>query len=224
MRRPEHRVATVTGLLLVGASGLAREATAVAVMLRHGGPVNIVDDNSATWGTLHGLTPVLGSVDLAIDVVDHDVVLALGQGRHRRRVAARLDMLGMDAERYTSLIHPRVVLPGSCSIGDGSIVLDGVVLTADVEVGRHVVLMPQVTLTHGCVVHDFATLCSGVSLGGGVEVGLAAYIGMNASVREGVHIGAGATVGMGSAVLTDVPAGETWVGVPARPVRTGVHA
>mgnify|MGYP000004542709 CR=1 FL=1 len=51
----------------------------------------------------------------------------------------------------------------------------------------------------------------------------AAYLGMNASVREGVRIGADATVGMGSVVLDDVPAGETWVGVPARPIRTGVR-
>lgn len=214
----------MTGLLLVGASGLAREATAVAVLLRHGGPLSIVDDNPATWGTLHGLTPVLGSVDLVTEVVDHDVVLTLGQGRHRRRVALRLEMLGLDPDRYASLIHPRVVLPGSCTIGAGSIALDGVVLTADVEVGRHVVLMPQVTLTHGCTVGDFATICAGVSLGGDVEVGEAAYVGMNASVRQGVGIGAGATIGMGSVVLDDVPAGETWVGVPARPIRTGVHA
>lgn len=214
----------MTGLLLVGASGLAREATAVAVLMRRGGPISIVDDNPATWGTLHGLAPVLGSVDLVSDVVDHEVVLTLGSGHLRRRVAVRLEMLGVDPDRYTSLIHPRVVLPGGCSIGDGSIALDGVVLTADVEVGRHVVLMPQVTLTHGCTVADYATLCAGVSLGGNVHVGEAAYIGMNASVRQGVHIGAGATVGMGSAVLDDVRAGETWVGVPARPINTGVHA
>jgi len=214
----------MTGLLLVGASGLAREATAVAVMLQHDGPVNIVDDNPATWGTLHGLTPVLGSVDLVAEVVDFEVLLALGAGRHRRRVAVRLDMLGVDPARYTSLVHPRVVLPGSCHIGTGAIVLDGVVLTADVEVGDHVVLMPHVTLTHGCTVSDYATVCAGVSLGGDVLVGEAAYIGMNASVRQGVHIGPGATVGMGAVVLDDVPAGETWVGVPARPIRTGVHA
>lgn len=214
----------MTGLLIAGASGLAREATAVAVLLQHAGPLSIVDDDPATWGTLHGLTPVLGSIDVVTEVADHDVVLALGQGRHRRRVSVRLDMLGMDAGRYTSLIHPRIVLPGGCTIGAGSIALDGVVLTADVEVGRHVVLMPQVTLTHGCAVHDFATLCAGVSLGGDVEVGEAAYIGMNASVRQGVRIGAGAVVGMGSVVLGDVPAGETWVGVPARPIPTGVNA
>ncbi|MDR7252403.1 sugar O-acyltransferase (sialic acid O-acetyltransferase NeuD family) [Nocardioides sp. BE266] len=214
----------MSGLLMVGAGGLTREATAVAVMLQHDGPITIVDDNPALWGTLHGLTPVLGSVDLVAEVVEPQVVLALGHGRHRRRVAVRLDMLGVDPARYTSLIHPRVVLPGSCHIGTGSIVLDGVVLTADVEVGDHVVLMPHVTLTHGCTVSDFATICAGVSLGGDVQVGEAAYIGMNASVRQGVHIGPGATVGMGAAVLDDVPAGETWVGVPARPIRTGVPA
>ncbi|NYE35532.1 sugar O-acyltransferase (sialic acid O-acetyltransferase NeuD family) [Nocardioides cavernae] len=213
----------MTGLVLVGASGLAREASAVAVLLRHEGPLSIVDDDPARWGTLHGLTPVLGAVDLLTESVDHDVVLALGKGRHRRRVATRLELVGFDPDRYTSIVHPRVVLPGSCHVDAGAIVLDGVVLTADVEVGRHVVLMPQVTLTHGCTVHDFATLCAGVTLGGDVEVGEAAYIGMNASVREGVRIGAGATLGMGSVLLEDLPPGETWVGVPARPIRIGVH-
>jgi sugar O-acyltransferase (sialic acid O-acetyltransferase NeuD family) len=214
----------MTGLLMVGASGLAREATAIAVMLHREGPVDIVDDNPAVWGTLHGLTPVLGSVDLVTQLEDHDVVLTLGKGRLRRRVAVRLDMLGVDPARYRTLLHPRIVLPGSCSIDAGSIAMDGVVLTADVGVGRHVVLMPQVTLTHGCRVHDYATLCAGVTLGGDVEVGEAAYLGMNASVREGVRIGADATVGMGSVVLHDVPAGETWAGVPARPIHTGVLA
>ena len=144
-------------------TGLVREATAVAVLLHQDGPLDIVDDNPAVWGTLHGLTPVIGSVDLVTQLVDHGVLLTLGKGRHRRRVAVRLGMLGLDASRYRSMIHPRVVLPGSCHIGVGSIALDGVVLTADVEVGDHVVLMPQVTLTHGCTVHDYATICAGVS-------------------------------------------------------------
>ena len=212
------------GLLLVGASGLAREVMSV-VALRHVGlPVNLVDDDSATWGTLHGLTPVLGSIDLVADLVEHEVVVTVGRGDRRLQVVSRLARAGMDPARFGQLVHPRVLLPHGCSIGRGSIALDGVVLTADVEVGRHVVLMPHVTLTHGCVVRDFATLCAGVALGGDVEVGEAAYIGMNASVREGVRIGAGATVGMGSVVLHDVPPGETWVGVPARPIRTGVLA
>ena len=46
----------------------------------------------------------------------------------------------------------------------------------------------------------------------------AAYVGMNASVFPGATIGERAIIGMGAVVLGDVPPGETWVGVPARPV------
>ncbi len=214
----------MSGLLLLGASGLAREATSVAVMLGTHRSLHVLDDDAAVWGTLHGLVPVLGPVDLAGELIDDDLLLTFGGGRVRRRVVLRLAAAGVDAARYIALLHPRVVVPGSCTVGAGSIALDGVVLTADASVGEHVVMMPQVTLTHGCTVADFATLCAGVSLGGDVHVGEAAYIGMNASVRQGVHIGADATVGMGSVVLHDVPPGETWVGVPARPVRTRTGA
>ena len=66
---------------------------------------------------------------------------------------------------------------------------------------------------------DYATLAAGVSLGGGVRIGEAAYLGMNASVRQQQTVGREAVVGMGSVVVADVPDGEVWAGVPARPLR-----
>lgn len=214
----------MTGLVMVGASGLAREATGALVAAGHDGPLGVLDDDPARWGTLHGLVPVLGSTDLAAAtaaLADHEVLLTLGHGRVRRRVAARLGFLGLDAERYATAVHPSVSMAGSCWVDAGSIVLAGVVMTADVSVGRHVVLMPHVTLTHGCVVDDFATICAGVSLGGDVHVGAGAYLGMNSSVRQGVTVGAGATLGMGAVLLEDLPRGETWAGVPARRLEIG---
>ncbi|MGN6527468.1 MAG: acyltransferase [Burkholderiaceae bacterium] len=43
-----------------------------------------------------------------------------------------------------------------------------------------------------------------------------ASIGANSTVLGGVEIGAGALIGAGSVVTRDVPAGELWVGNPAR--------
>ena len=131
----------------------------------------------------------------------------------------RLLGLGVGPGRYATVRHPSVELPDGCTVGEGSILLANVTLTADVRVGCHVVAMPAVTLTHDDVVHDFATLCAGVSLGGEVTVGEAAYLGMNSSVRERTTVGRGAMLGMGAVLLRTCPDHETWVGVPARPGR-----
>lgn len=41
-------------------------------------------------------------------------------------------------------------------------------------------------------------------------------IGSNATIMGGITIGKGALIGAGSVVTKNVPAGETWVGVPAK--------
>nr|WP_314444346.1 acyltransferase [uncultured Sphingomonas sp.] len=46
-----------------------------------------------------------------------------------------------------------------------------------------------------------------------------ASIGAGAVILPGVRIGAGAMIGAGAVVTRDVPAGETWVGNPARRLR-----
>jgi acetyltransferase-like isoleucine patch superfamily enzyme len=126
--------------------------------------------------------------------------------------------MGLHEARYATAIDPSVQYPEGCRIGRGSILLRNVTLTASVTLGSHVVAMPSVTFTHDDDVADFATFAAGASLGGGVHIGRAAYLGMNSSVRERTSVGAYATVGMGAAVLSNVPDGETWVGVPAHAI------
>ncbi len=206
-----------TPLLLVAASGLAREVLSVCEAL--GRPVvGVLDDDPAKEGALLGSSPVLGPLERVRHHPDAAVLLCAGKGAVRRDLAARLAALGVRDDRYATLIDPSVRVPGSCSVGAGSILLGGVVLTADVLLGRHVVCMPHVTLTHDDVLSDYVTLTSGVSLGGGVRVGEAAYLGMNASVREGRVVGAGCVLGMGAALVTDQPPGTVYAGVPARPI------
>lgn len=205
---------TVSGdrpLLLVGAGGLAREV--LPVVKEAGRPVlGVLDDRYADLPPTVGGVPVLGPVAEAASHPDADLLLCVGPSGSRAAVHGRLP----SGARFASVVDPSVRNPAGCPVGDGSILLAGVTVTADARLGAHVVAMPGVTVTHDCVVDDFATLAAGVSLGGGVRVGRAAYVGMNAAVRPGVRVGAGAVVGMGAVVLADVPDGETWAGVPAR--------
>ncbi len=211
-------------LLLIAASGLAREVLAA---VRESGQFDVIgffDDDADKEGTTLDGARVMGPVADVLRYPDARVVICVGAGSGRARVAARLAALGLESHRYATVIDSSVRLPVGCRIGSGSILLGHVTLTAGVTVGDHVVVMPGVTLTHDNVVEDFATFAAGVSLGGGVRIGRGAYLGMNASVREGTSVGAGATIGMGAVVLGDVPNNQTWVGVPASMIRAKAGA
>lgn len=206
-------------LLLVAASGLAREVLAAA--RTHGlfDVVGFLDDSPALQGTTIDGVPVLGPIDAVRAHPAPLVLVCAGSGAARERIVARLDALGVAPRRYATFVHPSVEVPDGCEVGTGAILLAGVVLTTSVAVGKHVVAMPNVTLTHDDVLQDFATACAGVALGGNVTVGRGSYLGMNSSVRERTTVGAGATLGMGAVLLDDLPDGQTWAGVPARPLR-----
>lgn len=199
-------------LLLVAASGLAREVLAALEAVGGDDVAGVLDDNPARHGERIGTTTVLGGVDLIGDHPDAQVVLCVGGSASRAALAGRLDL---PDERYATVVHPSVHIPTSCIVGAGSILLAGCVLTASVTVGRHVVAMPNVVLTHDDIVEDAATLCAGVVVGGGVRIGARAYIGMSAGIRENLTIGSDATIGMGAVVLHHVPDGQTWFGTPA---------
>lgn len=203
----------MSGLLLVGATELAREVLAAGIT----GVVGILDDNVELHETEIDGIPVLGSVVDAVTRAE-DLLVCVGLSQSRRNIVRRYRKFGVDEERFATFVARSARIGRSSDVGSGSILLDSVVVTADVSIGRHVVVMPNCTITHDDVLEDFVTLAAGVALGGTVTVGEAACIGMNASVRQGLAIGSESTVGMGAVVLHDVPDETTWAGVPAREI------
>jgi sugar O-acyltransferase (sialic acid O-acetyltransferase NeuD family) len=205
-------------IILLAASGLAREVLTTIEQSGTGFVAGILDDDAALHGRVINGVNVFGGIESVEDHPEAQFVVCAGSGIARRQIVERLAGRNIGAARMATVIHPTVSVPSTCIVGRGSVVLAQTVLTADVTVGDHVVVMPHVVLTHDDTVSDFATLCAGVVLGGNVRVGAGSYLGMSSSVRQNVKLGEGATLGMGSALLQDVPAGETWAGVPAAPL------
>ncbi|MCW2540874.1 MAG: acetyltransferase [Frankiales bacterium] len=203
-------------LILVSASGLARETVAAALAQGTYDVLGFVDDDANQWGSTRESVPILGGLDQIERHPDAAVVLCTGKGRTRAAIARRLAKSGFDEQRYATIVHPSAEVPATCVVGAGSIILSKVVLTTAVSIGRHCVVMPNVTLTHDNVLADCVTVAAGVSLGGWTQIGQYSYVGMNASVREKVILGDDVTIGMGAVVLNDVPSGSTVVGNPAK--------
>lgn len=205
-------------LILVAASGLAREVLASTRASGLFDVVGYLDDDPDLAGTVIDDLPVLGRISDATAFPTASFVLCAGKGAAREKIAATLAGLGIGSVRYSSVVDRSAFVAEGSVLGAGCILLANVVLTAGVRLGSHVVAMPNVTFTHDDEVDDFATLAAGVSLGGGVHIGRRAYLGMNSCIRENLSVGSGSTVGMGSAVLRDMPDDVVWAGVPASPL------
>ena len=215
-------------LVVVGAGGFARETVQLLRSHPAAGPageayavVGYLDDDPDRHGTMVDGTPVLGPSQQAAEFADGGgaVLVCVGNPGAPGSRARLVKRLGLPAEAYATVVHPLASVSPDSTVGVGSVLHAGVVLTAAVGLGRHAAVMPHVVLTHDDRIGDAVTFAAGVRLAGGVVVGDAAYLGAGALVREGLRIGAAALLGMGSVVLADVPPGEVWAGSPARRLR-----
>jgi sugar O-acyltransferase (sialic acid O-acetyltransferase NeuD family) len=207
-------------LVIVGAGGFARETAAAVEAINAVAPtwrlLGFLDDDPDLHGTTRSGVPILGAIEARPDALAVVCVVSPRNFVARQQLAERLTAAG---QRFATLVHPSVQLDAGSTVGAGTVLLAQVAITADAVIGDHVLVMPQVVITHDDVIGDYATITSGVRLGGGVRVGPGAYLGAGSLIRESVVLGARSMVGLGSVVLRDVPAGQIWVGNPARYLR-----
>jgi len=197
-------------VLVLGAGAFAREVTGICADLGLSVIAYVVDVPAKEQILLGRPIIDVGTVVVEVPVVNGIAV------RERWRILGKV----FDVQSYKklALVHPSASVDSSANVGPLSVINRqaavgwGSVLTRGVLVNR------GATVGHDGFLNDYCTIGPGAHLAGDVRVGERAFVGMGAVVREGVRIGAGATVGMGSVVLKDVPAGETWWGVPARKV------
>ena len=117
------------------------------------------------------------------------------------------------------MIHPLAWLGNRITLGDGTVVCAGNLLTTDMTIGRHVILNLDCTVGHDAVVEDFVTVAPSVNISGNVAIGVGCDLGTGATLIQGVTIGHWTTVGAGAVVVRDLPANVTAVGVPAQPIK-----
>lgn len=111
----------------------------------------------------------------------------------------------------------RVIVQDNVTVGANTCIDRGAF--DDTVIGENTKIDNLVMIAHNCVIGRNCLIAGHAGISGSVIVGDGVIFGGKAGIGDHIRIGEGARVAAGAGVLADIPAGETWSGYPAKPIR-----
>ena len=204
-------------LIIIGAGGVGREVSLIVQQLNHlektWNLMGFVDDDIERIGQVINGYSVIGRIDtLNFYNDDYYVVIAISNYKVKKSIVDKLN----NRLRFATIIHPNVCVHDFMTIGEGSIIYEGVIITTNVDIGKHVIISPKCGIGHDSVIKDYASLLWNVNISGGDIIGEGVLIGSGATVIQNKTIGKGSIIGAGAVVINDIASISTVVGVPGK--------
>lgn len=126
--------------------------------------------------------------------------------------------LAFDASGLVSMPHlGRVLMGDEVTIGANSTVDRGMIFDTILSNGCR--LDNLCHIGHNVELGEYVVMAAFAGMAGSVKIGAGAQFGGRVGVADHINIGEGSRLAADAAVMRDVPAGETWAGSPAQPIK-----
>jgi sugar O-acyltransferase (sialic acid O-acetyltransferase NeuD family) len=207
-------------VFIIGAGGFAREAFDVYIDLnREEDVMGFLEENCKKDGELLNGRSVqdISYLNTLKEPKNNFLLIGAIGSTKRKRLLVKLENEGF---HFDTIIHKSVIHSRWVKIGDGSIITPGVIMTCQVELGRHVIVNLGARIGHDVTIGNFSTLSPGAEIMGCASLGEQVYVGTNATVLDRVKVGNGAIIAAGAVVTKDVPEMALVAGVPAEVKKT----
>lgn len=201
-------------LIIIGASGHGKVAADIAIKMNKWQSIAFLDDNESIQISM-GLE-VIGKTADAFTYRDvADFFVAIGNNATREKIQDKMKAEGLSV---VSLIHPSAVIGTDVEIGEGTVVMAGVVINSSSKIGKGCIVNTSCSIDHDNVIEDYVHISPGANLAGAVKVGKESWIGIGSVISNNVNICSGCKLGAGAVVVEDITETGTYVGVPVRRV------
>ena len=121
--------------------------------------------------------------------------------------------------KWETIISKDCILNGNIIIGEGSLVMSGVVINTQTTIGDHCIINTSSSIDHDNYFMDFSSCGPGVVTGGNVTLGENSYLGIGSIVKHGVKIGKNTVIGGNSFVNKKCLDDFLYFGVPVKQIR-----
>ena len=198
-------------ILLIGAGGHARACIDVIDQQGKYKIAGLIQKENTTDKYNLGY-PIIGvDEDLLELSKDYNYALiTVGQiksSEPRRKLYGLLISIGF---KLPVIKSPLSYVSNHAQIGEGTIIMHGVVVNASAKVGRNCIINSKSLIEHDSVVGDHCHVSTGAIINGEVLVGNGTFIGSGALTRHSISIGNNCVIGAGTVLKTDLPDNQ-WV-------------
>ena len=207
-------------IVIIGAGGVGREVSLIIEKINElkatWNLIGFIDDNINSWGNVINGYPVIGGIDSLEKLsLDTYVVIAIANYQVKRKIVNKIN----NKFKFATIIDPKVRIHDYMTVGEGTIIYEGVILTANIEVGNHVIVSPKCGIGHDSIIKDYVSLLWNVNVSGNDVIEEGVMMGSGSTVIQGKRIEKGSTVGAGAVVIDDIDSYSTVVGVPAKVIK-----
>lgn len=158
-----------------------------------------------------GTAPVLGCPVLGEDKdlpkitkSISNAVVTVGQintSTLRRHLFDQLKQLGVT---LPVLVSPKAYVSTYAGVGEGTVVMHGVVINATAQVGANGIINSMALVEHDAVIGHHCHISTGARVNGGVVIGDGCFIGSGTVLHHGVRIGSNSIIGAGCVISSDI--------------------
>lgn len=178
-------------IYLYGASGHAK--VIIDILKANGRQIEGLFDDNPDLKELSGY-PILHEKRKRVPLI-----VSIGNNKIRKMIAENIDCI------FEKGIHPSAIISESAEIQEGTVVMQGSIIQADVKIGKHCIINSGSSIDHECILENYVHISPHATLCGNVSVGEGTWIGAGSTVIQGVKIGKWCIIGAGSIVTKDIP-------------------
>lgn len=177
-------------------------------------------DSFASINTIAYNYKILGDETYLQSIPDQEinVVIAIGNSNGRQLVYNKICSLQKKIN-FPNIISPNSIISKSVTIKEGSIIMDGVIVHPDSNIGAFNLLNTKSLIEHDCNLGDFCTVSPNATICGNVEIGNDVFIGASAVIIQKIKIESNSIIGAGAVIIKDCANNTLNVGNPSKVIR-----